>query len=442
MTIEELRIQGQKLYNNGLLENALKTFIKLISHPKYEKKSSSKEKISDLTDISYCYYTLGNFSEALKYTEKIYKLNSKNYSSIINLAVSYYRTKDYENAIKYGLLAKEINPNDANLYSLFSELYPKIKEYEKAKEAGSIALILKEEALENYPAFDISKKETPILKNDASKNIISFSLFGSNPKYCECAVLNAKKALSLYENWTCRFYCSTDVPSEIIERLKKENAQVIIKETPKDIKEMLCWRFYVMSDKTIDRYLVRDCDSIINEKEAVAVKEWIESNKKFHIMRDWYSHTAIILAGMFGGVTTLFDNIEDMIKDFFKEPHTSRTHLDQDFLAKKIWPTIKNDVFIHDSYFKTNYSSKTFPNYTSQKEIFCVGTNEANSIINVKIPNSENKQMVKWSLYDENKNKICTYDTKLVNMQFTTELPDEYYAKIQNKEYSLSATAY
>ena len=440
MTIEELRIQAQKLYQNGLIQNALKNFLKLTNHPKYEKKASIKEKTSDLNDISYCYYNLSNFSEALKYTEKIYKLNPKNYSFVINLAVSYYRTKDYENAIKYGLLAKEINPNDANLYSLFSEVYPKIKEYEKAKEAGSQALKLKELELENYPSFDIKDKETPPFRKDSSKNIISFSLFGSNPKYCECAVLNARRVTSLYENWTCRFYCSSDVPSEIIERLKKENAQVIIKETPKDIKEMLCWRFYVMSDKTIDRYLVRDCDSIINEKEAVAVNEWIESNKKFHIMRDWYSHTDIILAGMFGGVTSLFDNIEEMIKDFFKEKHQTRTHLDQNFLAKKIWPTIKNDVFIHDSYFKTNYPSKTFPNYVSSREIFCVGTNEANSTINVKLPTPTNDKTVRWTIFDENKNKVCTYNSNLINNEFSTELPDEYYLKITQNKYVLRLT--
>ncbi|MCP4970126.1 MAG: hypothetical protein GY932_05970 [Arcobacter sp.] len=38
-----------------------------------------------------------------------------------------------------------------------------------------------------------------------------------------------------------------------------------------DIKDMLFWRFSVISDKTIDRYIVRDCDSVISFKEAKAV---------------------------------------------------------------------------------------------------------------------------------------------------------------------------
>ena len=141
------------------------------------------------------------------------------------------------------------------------------------------------------------------------------------------------------------------MPIDVIRRLKDTNAEVIVKPKPEDIKQILFWRFQVMSDQTIDRYIVRDCDSVINEKEALAVQEWIKSEKSFHIMRDFYTHTDLILAGMFGGTVEIFEDINESISSFQKQAHSLRTHLDQLFLRLKVWPRIKNDVLGQDSFF-------------------------------------------------------------------------------------------
>jgi hypothetical protein len=47
---------------------------------------------------------------------------------------------------------------------------------------------------------------------------------------------------------------------------------------------------------------VRDADSVLNLRERLAVDDWLASGRWFHIMRDWWSHTDLVLAGMWGGV--------------------------------------------------------------------------------------------------------------------------------------------
>ena len=67
---------------------------------------------------------------------------------------------------------------------------------------------------------------------------------------------------------------------------------------------MPLWRI-VLSVRTIHPqilstvyYWVRDADSVVNVREKVAVEEWLASTRHFHLMRDHYDHSELVLAGM------------------------------------------------------------------------------------------------------------------------------------------------
>ena len=60
------------------------------------------------------------------------------------------------------------------------------------------------------------------------RDIISFSLYGSDALYCRGAIENARLARGLYPEWGCRFYCSNDVPGEIVSGLLAEDAEIIM----------------------------------------------------------------------------------------------------------------------------------------------------------------------------------------------------------------------
>ena len=436
--IEKLRNEALKYYNNGQINTSIKQMQKMFNNAHYLKKTSDKLKASDYNSMSISYRYLGEYSNAIQYAKKMYNL-SKEYNAIINLGISYFYNKEYENAISIANEALEIKDDDYTIYDILVESYTALNKFEEATKVGRSSIILKEKSVENYPnnlANSIEIK--PFDEKDSNKNIISFSLFGNNPKYCENAIENVLIAKELYPLWKCKFYCSNDVPQNVIQRLESNGAIVVVKEKTKDIKEMLFWRFLPISDKSINVVIVRDCDSLLTSRESIIVNKWIQSNKSFHIIRDYYSHTDLILAGMFGCVTGLFDDIENMYKEFLKKPFTSRTHLDQLFLKQNIWPSIKNNVLIHDSRFhcRENNSEEFFKDdiYDMNNHI---GQNVADAAFEVEVQDGLNFSNVKWQITDINNNVICEYITKLINGKYRVNIPRSYTNKIRQKEYKI-----
>lgn len=92
---------------------------------------------------------------------------------------------------------------------------------------------------------------------------------------------------------------------------------------------------------------IRDTDSLINHREAAAVTQWIESGKKFHIMRDDLAHTRLILSGMWGGTSMSIPNIKSLIKEYGKLTEYGD---DDNFCSQILYPIFKKDMICHDDY--------------------------------------------------------------------------------------------
>lgn len=201
------------------------------------------------------------------------------------------------------------------------------------------------------------------------KKIISFSLWGDNPKYIIGAIKNAELAITIYPDWICRFYCSDSVPIEIINVLKEfKNSEVIILNDKGDWTSMF-WRFLACIDS--DVMISRDTDSRLSVREKLAVDEWLNSDKNFHIMRDHPHHKIEILGGMWGCRNGILKNIDDLINNYKKGDYWQ---IDQEFLKDVVYNNIKNDVFVHDEFFKYNENAKNFPtkriNYEFVGDVF------------------------------------------------------------------------
>ena len=52
-----------------------------------------------------------------------------------------------------------------------------------------------------------------------TNKIISFSLWGNNPKYTIGAIRNAELAKIIYPDWMCKFFVGSDTPVNIIDTL-------------------------------------------------------------------------------------------------------------------------------------------------------------------------------------------------------------------------------
>ena len=184
-----------------------------------------------------------------------------------------------------------------------------------------------------------------------SMNVVSFSLFGNRPKYIEGAILNIEAAKQHYPGWQCRFYCAEDTARLCADRIVAAGGEVVIKGAATDLRRALCWRFEVLDDLRVDRYLIRDCDAVIGKRESTFVSDWIRSGKAFHVIRDAPTHSELILAGLWGGTAGVVPGVGQALHEFLKRDIVVNTHFDQLFLREILWPYIKANHIAHDSFF-------------------------------------------------------------------------------------------
>ncbi len=176
--------------------------------------------------------------------------------------------------------------------------------------------------------------------------IVSFSLYGTIPKYLVGALENAK-SLSQTE-WTSLFYCGLDVPSEIKDELVAVGG-IVIQQEKSWHRNGMFWRYYAVKDFEFDQIIFRDVDSRISAREWLMIDQWIDSKKDFHIIRDHPSHMTPILGGLWGATGAIKSlDIQWQSINHFGESWGQ----DQIFLRKQVYPLIKRNLLIHDAFFK------------------------------------------------------------------------------------------
>jgi len=186
------------------------------------------------------------------------------------------------------------------------------------------------------------------------KKIISFSLWGSDPKYTIGAIRNAELTKIIYPEWIPRFYCAKNsVPDNIIKRLKELGSEIVLKDTSGDWTGMF-WRFEAIADPDVDVMISRDTDSRLSLREKLAVDEWLKSGKLFHIMRDHPAHATQILGGMWGAKNPILQDMNYLINTYDKK---SFWQVDQNFLRDVIYPRVMYSTIVHDEFFE----KKPFP---------------------------------------------------------------------------------
>ena len=180
------------------------------------------------------------------------------------------------------------------------------------------------------------------------KKIISFALWGNNPKYLIGAIKNAELAKVIYPEWIARFYVGTSVPKETLEKLFLNGSEVVDMGIPGDWTGMF-WRFLPAGDPDVEAMISRDVDSRLSFRESEAVAAWFKSMKGFHIMRDHPCHATEILGGMWGVRGGMLRNMKQLIDEYNKGDFWQ---VDQNFLREKIYPLVKLNSCVHDEFFQ------------------------------------------------------------------------------------------
>ena len=183
-------------------------------------------------------------------------------------------------------------------------------------------------------------------------NVISFSLWGDNPKYNVGAIRNAELSISIYKDWSIRFYIGDNVPSQTISALEQFDHVEIIYEKGDTNWTALLWRFKAIFDCDADVVLFRDTDSRLNLREKSAVDAWLAGDKTVHIMRDHPFHNFPILGGMWGYRKNSKYDFKHMLEAFCAAKAMDAYGTDYVFLGRVLFPALKGDMCVHDPFFE------------------------------------------------------------------------------------------
>lgn len=182
--------------------------------------------------------------------------------------------------------------------------------------------------------------------------VISFSLYGDNPIYTIGCINNAKRKVEIFKDWQMWVYHNSSVPVNILSELHSLNVKLINTNENKGFFGSL-WRFRPILDPSVEYFISRDGDSRISERDEIAVTEWTNSDKNFHILREHpIGHHWVMNAGMWGAKGGSIPNFQTILDNYLNSnnrPHDKT--IDQCFLRDCVYPIAKNDSIIHDEYF-------------------------------------------------------------------------------------------
>ncbi|XP_045215789.1 uncharacterized protein LOC123566031 [Mercenaria mercenaria] len=239
-------------------------------------------------------------------------------------------------------------------------------------------------AIHEYERKDISLKNS--LQSDKTLCVISYSLYGSDPRYIAGALQNSYLLTIVYPGWHLWIYHDNSVPQSILDTICNQSRTKCINMSSSAIINKRSWRFLVASERNVSRYIIRDIDSRLSFREKVAVNEWIYSGRKLHTMRDHPNQNYFINAGMWGGMSETYPNMEHaLFANYLTDEYTS----DSDFLTHVVWPAVKHSVMQHDSVLCIKFGGVHFPTsrigYEHVGSVYINGTQRQNDIIALKL---------------------------------------------------------
>lgn len=333
--------EADTLWNSGQRQAALATLLTDLNHHGNHKPSAR------VLQLVYYMFQRGDWKAAAGCLLQQHASDPANDEVLLNLAVCLSRSGQPAQAVTHARHYLQRHPEEALAWDVLNNSLWACGQFTEATQAGTHALILKDRQ-------SVAPRTTgtpPPNATTARRDVIAFSLWGQQRTYLWGALDNVLAAPRLYPGWQVRIYLDNSVPAPVQAMLRELGADLRLQPSGQTTRQKLCWRFHVANDPTVHRFLVRDIDSVLNERERAAVDAWIDSGKAFHVMRDWWTHTDLMLAGMWGGIAGMLPPITELLANY--RPVAMETpNVDQWFLRDMVWPLLRDDCLVHDRCFR------------------------------------------------------------------------------------------
>jgi hypothetical protein len=191
-------------------------------------------------------------------------------------------------------------------------------------------------------------------------NVFSFTLFGSSDKYCKGLLRNIELIHEFFPDFETWVYLGNDVPAHILQALQEsKNVRCIFTGEVGLVNKF--YRLFAIDSPEVDVCFVRDADSRIFARDRSTVKDFLESDKLFHIVRDHPNHNHKIMAGIISiRKGLLSQNLQDIFDEYRKSNEVITFWNDQEFLREIFYPRVLSVSMIHDDLQQFEpYSMKT-----------------------------------------------------------------------------------
>jgi len=336
--------------------------------------------------LVYYVFLIGDLAAAEGFLRRLIAFYPQDGEILENLGVCLSRQGKHDEAVFWFQSAADHQPDSPNLWDGLAHSYSSLGDWVQARQAGRRSLALKDQAATSLRGWEVPACHPHLFLRERPKaNVICFSLWGHDLRYLRGALRNVLLIPELYPHWTPRFYVDDSVPSEFLQQITQLGAEVFRMPLVQSIKDKLTWRFQVANDSKVGRFLVRDCDSVVNLRESHAVDAWIKSDRYFHVMRDWWTHTDPVLAGMWGGVAGVLPPLEPLLKAYIPKARET-PNIDQWFLRDCLWDAIRQSALVHDRCYGDSDGSCAWPD-PDPEGTFHVGQNESVT---------DREQQVRW----------------------------------------------
>ncbi len=305
---------------------------------------------AQLAQFSYYLFLEGQLPAAAQALQRLLEKQPDDWESLGNLAVIRRRLGEARQAAPLFRALADAQPGNVLAWDGLAATLAGLGDLEGAAQAGTRSLTLKDVQAPRAAPWRPPAK-SPQAFAAGKPDLIVFSLWGAAPRYLRGALRNALLAPDIYPGWRCRFHLDETVPGEFVALLQALGSEVVREPAGAPLRQRLAWRFKAAADPGVGRFLVRDADSVIGLREARAVEDWTRSGAWFHVMRDWWSHTDLILAGLWGGIGGTLPDIEAEAQAY-RAPAMETPNVDQWFLRDRVWPRIRRHVLVHDRCFR------------------------------------------------------------------------------------------
>ena len=164
----------------------------------------------------------------------------------------------------------------------------------------------------------------------------SFCIYGSEKNYYHGLLENIDIIKAEFTNYSIYIYKGVCDPSWVF----PDDPYVKIIETGKEGAINMLHRYIPVLTQPVG--FTRDADSRITKRDLWCINQFLNSDKKYHVIRDHFYHRSKILGGLFGWKQAVNFTLTGLDKSVCYG-------YDESYINEALYPLIKNDILVHSN---------------------------------------------------------------------------------------------